>query len=167
MRQCMNLLQLRLKLSCFCFLFQMSVAALLPRKVQELFPHQQSLSPARSVRVCLVTCRSAAAGRVMRGSSPSSLCRRRCSLSHRSLTHPNEGKARVTRRRWRWEMIRFRAKAGGGMKPSLRMTLSAVRVMRYVCSRGETCAHCTLNPRTCEVHLTVCCSDTRYVSLTL
>lgn len=141
----------------------MSVDALLPRKVQELLPHQQSLSPARSVQVCLVTCRSGAAGRIMKGQSPSLLCKRRYSLSLPSHTYPNEDKARVTRRRWRWEMIRFRTKVGGGMRPSLRMTLSAVKVMRYVCFRGETHAHCTLNAHTFEVHLTVFCYDKRYI----
>lgn len=114
----------------------MSLAAVLPRKVQELLPQQQSRSTARSCQVCLVTCRSVAAGRVMRGLSPSSLCKRRCSLSYPSHIHPNEGKARVTRRRWRWEMMRFRAKVGGGMMPSLKMTLSAVKVMRYVSTQG-------------------------------
>lgn len=113
-------------------IFQMNVAAVLPVKVQELLPQQQSLSLARTGRVCLVTCRSAAAGRVMRGPSPSSLCKRRCSLSYLSHIHPNEGKARVTRRRWRWEIIRFTLKVKGGMRPSLKMTLSAVKVMRYV-----------------------------------
>lgn len=126
----------------------MSVAAVLSRKVQELLPQQQSLSRARTGLACLVTCRSVAAGRIMRGPNHSSLCKRRCSLSYPSHTHPNMGKARVTRRRWRWEMIRFRAKVEGGMRPSLRMTLSAVKVMRYVCSCGEPLAcyfKCTHN----------------------
>ncbi len=145
----------------------MSAAAVLPRKVQEPLPHQQSPSPARSSQVCLVTCRSGAAGRVIRGPSPRSLCQKRCSLSHPSHTHQNEGKAKVTRRRWRWEMIRFRAKVGGGMRPSLKMTFSAVKVMRYVCSRRQTHARCTLNALTFYMHLTLCCSDTRYIALTL
>lgn len=117
---------------------------LLQRKVQHSW--SQSLNCALCSKVCLLTWRSGTAGRVMKGLSLSSLCKRRCSLSHPSLTHPNEDKARVTSRRWRWEIIRFRARLGGGMMSSPRMTLLAVKVMRYV--KGETKAHCSLSSHT-------------------
>lgn len=109
------------------------------RKVQQLLPHQPSLPCAQSGQARLVTCRSAAAGRIMRGLSHGSFGARRCSLSSPSHTRPHVGKAKVTRSGRPWEMM-FRAKVEGGTRPGPRMTLLAVKVMRYVSSCGKTLA---------------------------
>lgn len=131
------------KTACFCSgyapFFQRRVAAVQSREVQQLLPQQQTLPCAQSGQARLVTRRSVATGRIMRGLSHSSLRERRCSLSYPSHTHPHMGNAKVTRRGWPWEMM-FRAKVDGGMRPSPRMTLLAVKVMRYVCSCGKTLA---------------------------
>lgn len=108
----------------------MSITADLTGKVQNPPPQQLSLPPNRTGQLCLLTCRSAAARRVMRGPSPSSLCEG-CSLSHPSHTHPNEAKARATRTRWRKKMGWIGAAQGGDTRPSLKMTSSGVKVMRY------------------------------------
>jgi len=115
----------------------MRLSVLLPSKAQESPLHQQSLVSAWYDQICLLTCGSGTAGGVMRGLNPSSLCKRGCSLSLPSLTHPNEGKAGVTWGRWRPQMISSIAEMDGGIILSLKMILLAVRVMRYVCCRWE------------------------------
>lgn len=111
------------------------------RKVQQLLPQQQSLPCAQSGQARPVTCRSAAAAlRIMTGLSHGSFGAKRCSLSYPSHTHPHAaGKAKVTRSGRPWEMM-FRAKVEGGTRPGPRMTLLAVKVMRYDSSCGKTLA---------------------------
>lgn len=159
-----NILLLRLKLARFgsaCApFFQRRGAAVQSRKVQRLLPRRQSLPRAQSGRARLVTRRSVAAGRIMRGLSHGSFGARWCSPSYPSHTHPHVGKAKVTRSGRPWEMM-FGAKAEGGTRPGPRTTLLAVKVMRYVCSCGKTLA-CDAEA---QPHFSVFFSPPLYLSL--